>query len=299
MPLIKANGIDIFYDEFGKKTDPALLLIMGLGTQMTAWSEDFCGQLADQGFRVIRFDNRDIGLSQKMEKGPKYNLPWAFIKARLGWTVQSPYSLEDMAADAIGLLDALKIDRAHIVGASMGGMIGQIVAAKYPDRCLSFTSIMSTSGARGLPGPSAKAMAGLREKRPPVNDRQANIEFGVKIVGSLAGSGYPPQQDELRAYITRAYDRSVYPAGFIRQMLAILANGSRERLLETITVPTLVLHGEDDPLVPVEGGRDTARLIKGSKLETIPGWGHDLPTALAPRLVSSISAHAKSAVAAV
>jgi pimeloyl-ACP methyl ester carboxylesterase len=295
MPLIKANGIDIFYDEFGQKADPAILLVMGLGTQMIAWSEDFCGKLAAEGFRVIRYDNRDTGLSQKFENGPKYSLPWAFLKARLGWKVRSPYSLSDMAADAVGLLDALGLQRAHIVGASMGGMIGQIVAAEYPERCLSFTSMMSTSGRRGLPGPKPRAMAGLRERRPPMNDREANIDFGVRIVSALAGSGYPPPLDELRRYIARAYDRSVYPAGFIRQFLAILADGSRVELLKTIHTPTLVLHGEDDPLIPVEGGRDTARLIKDAKLETILGWGHDFPATLTQRLIASISDHAKSA----
>ncbi len=295
MPLIKANGIEIFHDEFGKTTDPALLLIMGLGTQMVAWPESFCRDIAARGFRVIRFDNRDIGLSQKMTGARRYNLQWAFAKAWLGLPVASPYTLEDMAADAVGLLDALGVRRAHIVGASMGGMIAQIVAARYPDRCLSLTSIMSTSGDRKLPMPKRSAFAALGGKRPGPGDREALIEFGMKVLRAIGSPGYPTPEKELREAVTQMTARSVNPAGFIRQMLAILANGSRSRLLKTIDMPTLVLHGEADPLVPVEGGRDTARLIRGARLVTIPGWGHDLP--LLPRLAGEIADHALAAQA--
>jgi len=295
MPLIKANNLDIFYDEFGKRGDPALLLIMGLGTQMIAWPEEFCEDLAGRGFHVVRFDNRDIGLSQKMKGAPNYSLPLAFAKAWFGWPVRSAYSLDDMAADAIGLLDALHIDRAHIVGASMGGMIAQIIAAIYPQRCLSLTSIMSTSGDRKLPGPKREAFASMRMKRPPVTDRDAYVEFGMKVLRSIGSPGFPIPDDELRAFVTRSYDRSVYPAGFIRQFLAILANGSRSHLLKTIKMPTLVLHGESDPLVPVEGGRDTARLIPGAKLKTFAGWGHDLPPQMIPILADAIAEHCKAA----
>jgi len=295
LPLIKANGIDIFYDEFGKATDPAVLLIMGLGTQMVAWSERFCQDIASRGFRVIRFDNRDIGLSQKMTGARRYNLQWAFAKAWLGLPVGSPYTLEDMAADAMGLLDALGIDKAHIVGASMGGMIAQIVAAKYPQRCLSLTSIMSTSGDRKLPLPKREAFAALKGKRPDPQDREALIEFGMKVLRAIGSPGYPTPEPELREAVTRSTARSVHPPGFIRQMLAILANGSRVKLLKTIGTPTLVLHGEADPLVPIEGGRDTARLIEGARLVTIPGWGHDLPRELEPRLAKAIADHAQAA----
>lgn len=291
MPLIKANGIDIFYDQFGKPSDPAVLLIMGLGTQMIAWSEAFCERIAASGYRVIRFDNRDIGLSQKMSGAPKYNLQWAMAKAWLGLPVQSAYSLDDMAADAVGLLDALGIDKAHIVGASMGGMIAQIVAAKYPQRCLSLTSVMSTSGDRKLPGPKRSAFAAIGGKRPSPDDKEAMVAFGVKVLSAIGSPGYPTPEPELREFVTAAMERSVYPPGFIRQLLAILANGSRSHLLKTIKLPTLVLHGEGNPLVPVEGGRDTARLIEGSKLVTIPGWGHDLPAVLVPQLTDYIIAH--------
>ena len=295
MPLIKANGIDIFYDEFGSKSDPALLLIMGLGTQMTAWSEEFCRALAGRGFRVIRFDNRDIGLSAKMEAAPRQSLGWAMAKAMLGLKINSPYRLEDMAADAVGLLDALGVERAHIVGASMGGMIAQIVAAKYPQRCLSLTSIMSTSGARGLPGPKPEARAVLTGRRPAPGDREAVVEHGMRMLRAVGSPGYRASDAELRGYVEAAVARSTYPPGFVRQMLAVMANGSRVDLLKTIGTPTLVLHGEADPLIPVENGRDTAKWIAGARLVTIPGWAHDLPPQLTPRLVDEIARHCLSA----
>ncbi|MGB3502248.1 MAG: alpha/beta hydrolase [Mesorhizobium sp.] len=295
MPLIKANGIELFYDEFGDKTAPPLLLIMGLGTQMIAWSEAFCTDLAARGFRVIRFDNRDIGLSQKMENAPRYSVPYAMFKAWLGLPVRAAYTLDDMAADAVGLLDALGITRAHIVGASMGGMIAQIVAARYPDRCRSLVSIMSTSGDRRLPGPSREAMARLRAPRPPLSDREASIRFGMDTLKTIGSSGYPTPDDDLREVVARSLDRSVYPPGFMRQFLAILAGGSRASLLKTIRMPTLVLHGEADPLVNIAGGRDTARLVPGAVLKTYPGWGHDLPAELVPQLVDDIATHCLAA----
>lgn len=293
MPAIKANGIDIFYDEFGDKAAPPILLIMGLGTQMIAWKESFCQRLAGHGFRVIRFDNRDIGLSTKFEGAKKVNLPLLFIKATLRLPIRPPYTLDDMAADAIGLLDALKIQKAHIVGASMGGMIAQIIAARYPQRCLSLTSMMSTSGARGLPGPTKEVGARLMAKRPP--DREGFIQFGVDTLKAIGSPGYPTPDAQLREQVTRAYERAFYPVGFVRQLAAIVAYGSRVPLLKTIRVPTLVLHGEPDPLVPVEGGRDTAANISGAVLETIPGWGHDFPDALVPMMADRIAAHAQAA----
>jgi pimeloyl-ACP methyl ester carboxylesterase len=295
MPIAKANGIGIFYDEFGKPSDPAVLLIMGLATQMIAWPESLCERIAAAGYRVIRFDNRDIGLSTKMEGSPRYSLPWAMAKAWMGLRVASPYSLDDMARDAVGLLDTLGIAKAHIVGASMGGMIAQIVAARYPDRCVSLTSIMSTSGDRKLPGPKRQAFAALSGKRPPANDREAMIQFGMNVLRAIGSPGYPTPEPELRAAVERAMARSVYPAGFVRQMLAILANGSRAELLKTIRMPALVLHGEGDPLVPIEGGRDTARLIPGAQLKTIPGWGHDLPQPLVPQLADWVIEHIQTA----
>lgn len=299
MPLTKSNGIEIFYDTFGKPSDPAILLIMGLATQMIAWPEHLCERIATQGFHVVRFDNRDVGLSWKMHDATRYNVPWAVAKAWLGLPVSSPYSLDDMADDAVGLLDALGIAKAHIVGASMGGMIAQIIAAKHPDRCLSLTSIMSTSGERGLPGPTRQAREALSAKRPPAGDREAAIRFGMNILRSIGSPQYPALESDLRQFVIRAMERSVNPAGFIRQFLAILANGSRADLLRTIRTPTLVLHGEGDPLIPVEGGRATARLIPGAKLKTIPGWGHDLPKPLIPELTDAVVAHCRQTEAVV
>lgn len=298
MPTARTNGIFLNYDQFGRHGNPPIVLIMGLGTQMIAWSEEFCRRLAWQGFRVIRFDNRDVGLSEKMHGVPKPSLGWAIAKAWIGLPVASPYSLDDMALDTIGLLDKLGIDKAHIVGASMGGMIAQIIAAKHANRCLSLTSMMSTSGARNLPGPSAAVRKALTAKRPPAEDRQASVQYGLEMLRTISSPGFPTANEDLMTYVERSYDRSVYPGGFIRQLLAVLANGSRADLLKTIKAPTLVLHGEADPLIPVEGGRDTARLIPGAKLVTIPGWAHDLPQQLEARLAKAIGEHCHNAVGA-
>ena len=299
MPSVRANGIDIFYDEVGDPKAPALLLIMGLATQMVGWPEPFCGRLADRGFRVIRFDNRDIGLSTKIENAPKVDVAAAFMRGLSGRSVEAPYSLDDMAKDALGLMSALGIDKAHIVGASMGGMIAQIIAAKHQGRARSLASIMSSSGDPKLPLGKPAAMASLTATRPPRSDREAAIQFGMNIYRVIGSPGYPTPEPELRAKIERAFDRAYYPAGVARQLVAILASGSRVDLLRTIERPTLVLHGSDDPLVPVERGKDTARHVPGATLKIIPGWGHDIPTALIPTLVEAIATHCQNADRAV
>lgn len=291
MPIVKANGLDIFYDEFGRKKDPAVLLIMGLATQMIAWPEALCRSIAAQGFRVIRFDNRDNGLSQKMEEFGRVSVRWIFARAVFGFPGGAPYSLEDMASDAIGVLDGLKIERAHIVGASMGGMIAQIVAAQYPERCLSLTSIMSSSGRYGLPGPTAAVREKLTARRPPMPNRETAIAAGMELFRLIGSPAYPPGEQELYDRIAAFVDRSIYPAGFKRQLAAVLSNGSRVSLLRSISIPVLVMHGENDALVPVENGYDTHRNIAGSKLFTIPGWGHDLPKELVPTLVDVLLEH--------
>jgi pimeloyl-ACP methyl ester carboxylesterase len=295
MPLARANGIEIFYDEIGEKKAPALLLIMGFATQMIGWPDPFCGRLADRGFRVIRFDNRDVGLSTKIENAPRIDLLAVFASAAAGRPVAAPYDLEDMAKDALGLMDALDLDRAHVVGASMGGMIAQIIAAKHGRRVRSLTSIMSSSGDPRLEQPTPAAGAVLMASRPPRDDREASIEFAVNAWRVIGSPAYQTPERELRAQIARAYDRSNYFAGRPRQLAAVLATGSRVELLKTISVPTLVLHGADDPLIPVGAGKDTARLIPGAKLKIIPGWGHDLPTALIPALVEAIASHCEGA----
>jgi pimeloyl-ACP methyl ester carboxylesterase len=295
MPLQRANGIDIFYDEIGDANAPALLLIMGLGTQMIGWPDAFCGRLADRGFRVVRFDNRDIGLSTKFENAPKVDLGAAFMRALAGLPVESAYNLDDMAKDAIGLMDALGVAKAHIVGASMGGMIAQIIAAKHREHARSLVSIMSSSGDPKLPQAKPAAAAVLTATRPPRSEREACIEFGMNVYRVIGSPGYPTPEPELRARTERSFDRSYYPVGVARQLIAILASGSRADLLKTIKLPTLVLHGDDDPLVPVENGKDTARLVPGAALKIIPGWGHDIPTTLIPTLVEAIATHCQNA----
>lgn len=295
MPTVRANDIDIFYDEVGPAGAPAILLIMGLGTQMIAWPEAFCGRLADRGFRVIRFDNRDVGLSSKFDQAPKVDVAAAFVRAFMGQPVEAPYNLDDMAGDALGLMDALGIAKAHIVGASMGGMIAQTLAARHGDRVRSLVSIMSSSGDPRLPQAQPAAAATLTATRPPGDEREASIQFGMTILRTIGSPGYPTPEAELRARVERAFDRSHHPSGIARQLVAILASGSRVERLKTVAVPTLVLHGQDDPLVPVAAGEDTARHVPGATLRIIPGWGHDLPTSLIPTLVEAIAGHCQAA----
>jgi pimeloyl-ACP methyl ester carboxylesterase len=294
MPIVSANGIDIAYDETGDAKAPAILLIMGLGTQMIAWTEPFCAALADRGYRVIRFDNRDIGLSSKIETAPPVDLAATMARAMAGKPIDAPYTLDDMAADAMGLMDALGIERAHIVGASMGGMIAQIIAANHGQRVRSLTSIMSSSGDPGLPPAKPEAIAALLAPRPGIENRETAILHGMGVYRVIGSPGFPTPEVELRAKVERALDRSYYPNGVGRQFLAIIANGSRAQMLERIAIPTLVIHGADDPLVPVEAGEDTAKRIPGAQLRVIPGMGHDLATGLIPILVGAIATHCKT-----
>ena len=295
MPIVSANGIDIAYDEVGNQKSPAIVLIMGLGTQMIAWPDAFCAALADSGFRVIRFDNRDVGLSTKIESALPVDLATAIARAMTGKPINPPYTLGDMAADTIGLMDVLDIKRAHIVGASMGGMIAQIIAAHHQDRTRTLTSIMSSSGDPKLPPATAEAMAALLAPRPGIEDRENAIQHGMKVYRAIGSPGFPTSDPELRAKVERSVDRSYYPSGVGRQFLAILACGSRVEMLTGIKVPTLVIHGADDPLVPVEAGGDTAKHVPGSKLKIINGMGHDLATGLIPVLADAIAEHCLAA----
>lgn len=296
MTQVKANGLEIEYDEFGSTNAPAILLIMGLGTQMTAWSEPFCEGLAGHGFRVVRFDNRDVGLSTKFHNQKAPSMARFMITKLLGLSLHVPYTLDDMADDAIGLLDAIRIDEAHIVGASMGGMIAQLVAGRFPDRCVSLTSIMSTSGDPSLPTASAAVRKQLLAPRPDESQPDAVVERimqGYRMIGS---PGFRRSDEELRELAEASVSRSYYPQGFLRQVAAIAANGSRVDLLKRILAPTLVIHGTEDPLVPVECGVHTAEQIDNAKLELIEGMGHDLPPLLTDRLVDLIAGHTKSVV---
>ncbi|BBB10862.1 alpha/beta fold hydrolase [Sphingopyxis sp. FD7] len=284
------NGIDITYEDKGPKDAPAILMVMGLGGQLTLWPDEFVAALNDRGFRTIRYDNRDVGLSTRFDAAGVPNLKWMFVKAAIGLPVRPAYTLADMAADGIGLLDHLGIGRAHVVGVSMGGMIAQHIAARHPDRLLSLTSIMSTTGNRRLPRARKEAMQALAN-RPMSGDREALIAYSVNAARVIGSPGYPPDEERLQRRVRTDFERGWYPPGFARQMAAIVADGDRRPMLRTIKAPTLVIHGEDDPLVPLAGGRDTANNIAGARLMTVPGMGHDLPLALVDTLADAIAGH--------
>lgn len=294
MARTKANGIEIEYETIGNKTDPALLLVMGLGAQLTIWPDALFKGLADKGFRVIRYDYRDSGHSTGFDSWGVPDLPAAIQKVMKGERPDAPYYIDDMAADALGLLDALGIDKAHMVGASMGGMIVQIVAAKHAERTRSMVSIYSTSGRRDLPPGKPEALAMLGSL-PEGQAREQLVSHGMKLRRTIGSPGYPTPESVLRAFVEKNVDRRWYPQGTARQYVSVLASGNRVDLLKTIKVPTLVMHGEDDPLLPVECGRDVARLVPGAELQTIPGWGHDFPPQLVPTIVDRISSFCKAA----
>jgi proline iminopeptidase len=295
MTATGSNGITLEYESMGDPGAPAVLLIMGLGMQMVAWPDPFCERLVGQGFRVVRFDNRDIGLSQKLGQLGIPRIGRAILRAFLGLPVRSPYDLDDMARDTVGLMDALGIVSAHVVGASMGGMISQLVAATCPERVLSLTSIMSTTGARHLRQPSVRVRRELLRRPADPTSVDSIVENYVHLFGVIASPGYPTPPEELRARIRRAVERSYYPAGFLRQLSAILASGDRSAVLGRITCPTLVIHGKADPLVPYEGGVDTAYRIRDSRLVLLDGYGHDFPPQLYGRFADMIAAHARDA----
>lgn len=279
----QANGIEIEYETFGEPTDPPVLLIMGLAAQLTRWPLPFVEQLAARGYFVIRYDNRDIGLSTKSDGAPVPELIGAMMT---GQKPDVPYTLNDMAADAVGLLDALDIGRAHVMGASMGGMIAQLVAAEYPDRILSLTSIMSSTGNPNLPPSKPEAMAVLMS-RPTSGERDAVIAHGVRTDLVIGSPSYPSDEATVRARVERDFERMNYPAGPGRQLAAVVANGDRRATIASITAPTMVIHGTDDPLVLVECGRDTAATIPGARITEVPGMGHNRPDALIPAILDA------------
>lgn len=296
MPDIQANGITIHYDDQGNANDPAMLLIMGFGAQMTLWPQEFLDAMIQRGFRTIRYDNRDVGLSEKLDGVKAPGLLKLTLYGKLGLKPKVPYSLADMAADGIGLLDALGIEKAHIVGASMGGMIGQHLVAQYPQRVLSFTQVFSTTGNPKLPPPRKDAIKALIT-RPKSEEEDALVEHGIMLARTIGSPGYPAPEARLRDRARESVRRSYYPQGATRHLSAIGADGDRSAMIRTITTPTLILHGEDDPLVPCEGGRDTAACIPGAKLKTIAGWGHDLPMELVDELADAIADHARESAA--
>lgn len=292
-----ANGISITYEDKGPRDAPAILLVMGLGGQLTLWPDEFVDALNAHGFRTIRYDNRDVGLSTRFEAAGVPNLKWMFVKSMLRLPVRPAYTLADMAADGIALLDHLGIAKAHIVGASMGGMISQHIAARYPDRVLSLTSIMSTTGNPKLPRANKEAMAVLAN-RPMSGEPEDMIAYSVRAARVIGSPAYPAEEERLQRRVRGDFERGWYPQGVARQMAAIVADGDRRTMLKTITAPTLVIHGEADPLVPLAGGKDTAENIPGARLMTIPGMGHDLPLALVDTLADAVAGHARELAAA-
>ncbi len=298
MSQAHANNIDIEYEIYGATHGathgasgaPTILLIMGLGAQLTRWPLPFVERLASKGFRVIRFDNRDIGLSTKCDAAGMPNIGAIATAKATGKPVTVAYTLDDMAADAVGLLDALHIDRAHIVGASMGGMIGQLVAADYPKRVLSFTSVMSTTGNPALPSSKPEAAALLSTPAPSPKDQEAFVAYAIKSARTIGSPKYPAAEAVIRERALSDAARSYAPLGMLRQLAAVTATGDRRERLQKIVAPTLVIHGADDPLVPVQGGEDTAANIPGAELKIIPGMGHDLPVELHATIVDAIVA---------
>ena len=273
---VEANGIQIEVEDSGGEGRPVVMLIMGLGMQLIAWPEPMVQGLIDAGFRVVRHDNRDAGLSDAFDAAGNVNLLWQGIRHRLGLSVHSIYTLQDMADDAVGVLDALGIAQAHVVGVSRGGMIAQRMAASAPTRVASLVSIMSSSGARGLPGPRADVLATLM-RRPAGRDEAALVANSVRFIRLIGGPTYRQDDAVVAARVTRAMRRAYRPEGLLRQMAAVGADQSRAALLPRIACPTLVLHGDTDALVPHACGQDTARRIPGATFVTVPGMGHDLP----------------------
>ena len=294
---IVANGLQIEVEDSGPgaagERRPAVLLIMGLGMQLVAWPPDMVQALVNAGYRVIRHDNRDVGLSQRMESLGKPNLIWAGLQHKLGFAPRPPYTLADMAADALGVLDALGVKQAHVVGMSMGGMIAQRLALAAPNRVLSLTSVMSSSGAPGLPQARPEVIAALM-RRPSGLDRQAVVDHYVRLFRVIGSPGFETPAAELRQRIAQSADRGFYPVGTLRQMLAVMADSSRAAQLGQISAPTLVFHGHDDPLLPYACGEDTARRIPGARLVGVAGMGHDLPGPVVDRLLAALLPHFKT-----
>ncbi len=284
----KVGGLQICYQTFGRPSDPPLLLIMGLGAQMIVWEDDFCEALAARGFWVIRFDNRDIGKSTQIDWTPPADLGKAVAALKPGEKLAAPYHLRDMAGDVVGLMDFLEIASAHIVGQSMGGMIAQEMAVHWPARVRTLTSIMSTTGDPSLPPPSPEAMKVIIS--PPPRTPEEYIEANVNAWRVFRGPASPEDEKRDRPRAVRAAARGFHPEGRQRQLLAVYASGDQKKTLASVTAPTLVIHGADDPLIPLAAGEDVAASIPGARLVVLPRMGHSLPVAVWPRVTDEIAA---------
>ncbi|MBC9249986.1 alpha/beta hydrolase [Pseudomonas alcaligenes] len=287
-PLGEADvgAVRLAYQSVGREQDPALLLVMGLGGQLIHWPDEVVARLCQQGFRVIRFDNRDVGLSAWHGPAPAVDLTYELLRYRIGLAVNAPYSLRDMAGDSLGLMDALGIQRFHVLGASMGGMIAQYMADMAPQRVESLTLVMTSSGAPGLPAPNASLLALLARREAP--SREVAIAQQADLLAALGSPQVPVDRAGLLAEAARSYDRSFNPEGVQRQILAVLAEPSRVALLDRLRLPTLVVHGTADPLLPVMHGVHVAAHIKGSQLKLIPGLAHRFQAAFKEPLLAAV-----------
>ena len=302
MPNIDANGISLHYESFGDESDPPILLIMGLAVQMILWPDALIQMLVDRGFRVIRFDNRDVGLSTHLDHLGVPNVPIEYAKFMLRLPLKSPYLIDDMAADTAALIDALGLTRPHVVGASMGGMIAQNLAANYPDKVATLTSIMSTTGRRSLPKPTWKTMRAIMQPPAKRGDTQGAINRMVKVFEVISSKTYPPDPTYMREFCTRHIERANYPQGGARQLMAIAASDDRTYTVRKIKAPTLVIHGDEDKLVSPVCGMETAReIVYGggkAKVSIIKGMAHDFPLPLLPQIADEIAGHCKAFPAA-
>ncbi|WP_395700865.1 alpha/beta fold hydrolase [Aquabacterium sp.] len=291
---VRANGLEFEVDDQGPRDGEPLLMIMGLGMQLIAWPDELVAELVRRGFRVIRMDNRDIGLSSHLDHLGVPSLLRASLRHALRLRVRSPYPLKAMADDALGVLDQLGIPRAHLCGASMGGMIAQHIAAAHPDRVKSLTLIMTSSGARHLPQARPAVRRALLS-RPQGSDTASRVNHAMRIWALIGSPGYAPDPTRLRQRLTHSIERSWHPAGVARQLVAIAADGDRSPLLGRITAPTRVIHGKDDALVPVHAAHDLVKKIEQAQADIIPGMGHDLPEALLPHIAEGIAQNASRA----
>ena len=291
MTAILANKIELEYESFGREADPAILLIMGLGGHLTRWNLELCDLLVARGYRVIRFDNRDCGLSTHFSDAPVPDLR----ALQNGQPVSLPYTLDDLVADSVGLLDALGIKQANVAGASMGGAIAQLAAANYPERVISLTSIMSSSGNPALPAPTPAAATALFAPLPRQRDRESIVADSIARYETLESPAYPTDRGRLRQLFADEYERNFDPRGVARQLAALIANGDRRPMLQSITAPSVVLHGAADQLIPLACGEDVARNIPNAEFRIIDGMGHDFPVALSQVIGDAICAAAHRA----
>lgn len=295
MAKIQSNGLTLEYESLGDENAPVILLIMGLGMQMIAWPDPFCDLLVARGYRVVRFDNREVGFSQKLDHLGKPRVGRAILRALAGLSVQAPYALEDMVRDTAGLLDALEIEKAHVVGASMGGMIAQLFACHFPERAISLTSLMSTTGSRKAGRPSTRMLRLLMRQPEDPKDVNSVVEHFERLFRVIGSPAYPTPQEDLRALLRATVERGYHPEGVLRQMNASLASGDLSPVLGMVRCPTLVIHGKSDPLIPYTAGIDTAVKIRDARLVLLDGYGHDFPPQLNERLADLIASHVVAA----